>query len=261
MPPAPAQDEKKFVLIYFLNPEIFILKSNRKKILVNGPRNNMFLTSDVTMDFSVVPKQPFYVLDITFTASWLLEQFGDADTSFKEILDKHINKNPQTILIEPCCVEEYKTLHELEDSMLADNQDVLFIRSRVYSLIVRFFSKVANRKEAGLIQSTVNYEQMVQAEMMMMENIKTPPKIEAIARKVNMSVSSLLRQFKLIFGKSINKYYVEKKMELAKKMILENSLTVKEMAEMLGYNQASPFIECFTKYHGYSPGSLKLISY
>ncbi|MBA2562242.1 MAG: hypothetical protein H0V14_04885, partial [Chitinophagaceae bacterium] len=181
-PPAPAQDERKFVLIYFLNPEIFILISNRKKILVNGPRNNMFLTSYVTMDFSVVPKQPFYVLDITFTASWLLEQFGDADISFKDILDKYINKNPQTILIEPCCVEEYKTLHELEDSMLADNQDVLFIRSRVYSLIVRFFSKVANRKEAGLIQSTVNYEQMVQAEMMMMENIKTPPKIEAIAR-------------------------------------------------------------------------------
>jgi AraC-like DNA-binding protein len=49
-------------------------------------------------------------------------------------------------------------------------------------------------------------------------------------------------------------------MELAKKMILENSLTVKEMAEMLGYNQASPFIESFIKYHGYSPGSLKLIS-
>ncbi len=43
-PPAPAQDERKFVLIYFLNPEIFILISNRKKILVNGPRNNMFLT-------------------------------------------------------------------------------------------------------------------------------------------------------------------------------------------------------------------------
>jgi AraC-like DNA-binding protein len=50
-------------------------------------------------------------------------------------------------------------------------------------------------------------------------------------------------------------------MELAKRMILENSFTVKEMAEMLGYNQASPFIESFTKYHGYSPGSLKVISY
>lgn len=120
------------------------------------------------------------------------------------------------------------------------------------------FTKVVNRKEAELIQSTVNYDQMIQAEKLITENIKTPPKIEAIARKVHMSVSSLLRQFKLIYGKSIYEYYVEKKMELAKKMILESSITIKEMAEMLGYNQASPFIEAFSKYHGYSPGSLKL---
>jgi AraC-like DNA-binding protein len=94
-----------------------------------------------------------------------------------------------------------------------------------------------------------------------MENIKTPPKIEEIAAKVNMSISSLMRQFKLLYGKSVYEYYVEKKMELAKKMILESSITVKEIAEMLGYNQSSPFIEGFTKYFGYSPGSLKLINY
>ena len=96
---------------------------------------------------------------------------------------------------------------------------------------------------------------------MITKNIESPPKIDTVAKKVNMSVSSLLRQFKLIFGKSIYQYYVEKKMELGKKMILENNFTVKETAEMLGYNQASPFIECFTKYHGYSPGSLKSLSY
>src|SRR5687767_13445521 len=79
LPPPPDQDETKFILIYFLNPEIFILKTDRKKIFVSGARNNMFLTNYVTMDFSVVPKQPFYLLDIAFTASWLLEQFSDAD--------------------------------------------------------------------------------------------------------------------------------------------------------------------------------------
>ena len=238
-----------------------MLRNKKKKVLVNGRQNNVFLTSDVTMDFSVVPKQPFYALDIAFTASWLSQQFSDADSSFKNSLDKYLNNDPETILIEPCGIDEYETLHELEDSMISGNHDDLFIRSRAYNLIINFFNKVENRKKAGLIQSKVSYEQMVQAEMILMENIKNPPKVEAIARKVNMSVSSLLRQFKLIFGKSIYQYYVEKKMELAKKMILENGFTVKEIAEILGYNQASPFIECFTKYHGYSPGSLKSLSY
>ncbi len=258
--PSPPGEEKKFILIYFLNPAIFLLNNKRKNIRVNGPRNNMFFTSDVTMDFSVVPKQPFYVLDITFTASWLSAQLSDADPSVRTIFDNYIDKNTQTVLIEPSTIDEYRTLHELDNSMLTDNEDVLFIRSRVYNLIVSFFSKVVNKKDTAFIQSRLHYEQVIEAEMMIMQDVKSPPKIEAIASKVNMSISSLLRQFRLLYGKSVHEYYVERKMELAKKMILESKISIKEMAKMLGYNQPSPFIEIFTKHFGYSPGTLKLES-
>jgi AraC-like DNA-binding protein len=58
-----------------------------------------------------------------------------------------------------------------------------------------------------------------------------------------------------LYGKSIYGYYLEKKMEVAKKILVENRITVKEIAEILGYRQVSAFIESFTKHHGYSPGS------
>ncbi len=201
--PSPPGEEKKFVLIYFLNPAIFLMNNKGKKISVNGARNNMFFTSEVMMNFSVVPKRPFYVLDIAFTASWLSAQLRDADPSIKSIFDNYINKDTKTILIEPSTMDEYKTLHELDNSMLADNEDVLFIRSRVYNLIVSFFSKVVDKKAAELVKSRVHYDQIIEAEMLIMENVKKAPKIEVIARKVNMSISSLLRQFKLIYGKSM----------------------------------------------------------
>ncbi len=258
--PAPSGEEKKFILLYFANPGIFILSSKRKNIRVNGPRNNMFFTSEVMMNFSVVPKQPFYVLDVAFTASWHSAQFCDAEPTFKQFIDDYINQNTKTILIEPSTIDEYKMLHELDNSMLTDNQDLLFIRSRVYSLILSFFSKVFNKKNMSLIKSHIHYEQIMQAEMMMMEDVKAPPKIKLIASKVNMSVSSLMRHFKLLFGKNIYEYYLERKMELAKKMILGNKISIKEMANMLGYKNPSSFIETFTKQYGCSPGSLKLTS-
>src|ERR1043166_7146256 len=43
---ATGEEEKKFILIYFLNPVIFTLKTKRKKISISGARNNLFLTSD-----------------------------------------------------------------------------------------------------------------------------------------------------------------------------------------------------------------------
>jgi AraC-like DNA-binding protein len=257
--PLPDTEEKKYTLIYFLNPAIFTLTHKGKKIRVNSSRNNVFLNSGIPIDFTVVPKQHFYVLDVAFTASWIFEQLSDADPAFKMLIDKYIYNSAETIFTESCSVDEYKILHELESSMLTEN-NVLFTRSRVYNLILSFCSKVSNRKEAGLIYNTVSYEQIMRAEKMVMENIKTHLTIDTIANKVNMSVSSLLRQFKLIFGKSIYEYQVAKKMDLAKKILLENNLSIKEVAAMLGYNQPSAFIECFTKYHGYSPGKLKLLS-
>jgi AraC-like DNA-binding protein len=90
-----------------------------------------------------------------------------------------------------------------------------------------------------------------------MQQLQKPPKVAEIAKKINMSTSSLLRQFKALYGKSLHEYYTSKKMEIARRMVLEKQITIKKLAETLGYKQASHFIETFTRHYGYSPGCLK----
>ena len=79
---SPRNYEKKFSLIYFLNPFVFICKSKAKKIKVRTRQNNMLLPNSIPMQFSVVPHQPFYVLDITFTERWLFDQFKEDDKKY-----------------------------------------------------------------------------------------------------------------------------------------------------------------------------------
>jgi AraC-like DNA-binding protein len=166
--------------------------------------------------------------------------------------------NPKIVLAEPCSPEEYKLLHELDTFLQANKEDVLFVRSSIYQLICRFLSEAFGKNDkVKQKQATPHYEQMVQAEEILMQQLQKPPKVNEIARKVNMSTSSLLRQFKAMYGKSLHEYYIGKKMMLARKMILENKLTIKKLAVSLGYKQASHFIETFTRYYGYSPGTLK----
>jgi AraC-like DNA-binding protein len=249
--------ERKFSLIYFLNPAIFNLKEGAKKVNLNTQRNNMFLSNEVMMDFSVMPKQPFYVLDITFTRNWLLKQFQEDDLCLRKIVDLQM-KDPKLVLMEPCQTEEYKLLHELDTFLQADKEDVLFVRSRIYQLICSFFTKAFEKADVGKQkQATYNYEQMVQAEAILMQQLQKPPKVAEIAKKINMSTSSLLRQFKALYGKSLHEYYTGKKMEMARRMVMEKQITIKKLAETLGYKQASHFIETFTRHYGYSPGCLK----
>jgi AraC-like DNA-binding protein len=256
---APADSDKKLILIYFLNPAIFSLKYKEKELNTRAHHNSFMLSSDVDVDFSVIPKQAFYVIDIAFTVSWLKEQFKGDEEYVETVLGRTGQKAMGGILRQPCCQDEYKILHDLEIHMSPGAEDNLLVRSRAYRLIALFIGKLIGNTESKVIKGRMNYEQVMQVHDIIEENIQELPKLDVIASRVNMSVSSLLRQFSLVYGKSIYDYYLERRMELAKSMILESGISIKAMAEKLGYKQASHFIETFTKYHGYSPGSLKAI--
>ena len=86
---------------------------------------------------------------------------------------------------------------------------------------------------------------------------KNLPRLENIAKQVSLSESTLKRYFKVTFGKSVYEYYLEKKMDFAKSLLLGKPITVNEAAEILGYEKVSNFINIFKKHHGYSPGSMK----
>ncbi len=253
------EENKKYLLLYFLSPATLRLIEIRKKIRTNSSRNNIFLGPGISTEFILTPKQLFYVFEISFTLPWLMEQVKDADPLVKHQLLQYISEGSQSVLIEPFTLEEHRTLHQLEVCMCPDHAEDFFIRSRAYALAVSFFSKIVNHREASIVQAGLQYDQIIEAELLIMENIKKPPSIETIARKVNMSVASLIRKFKMIHGKSIHEYYVERKMELARKLILEYKMSIKHLAELLGYNQASAFIETFTKKYGYTPGILKMV--
>ena len=246
--------ERKFSLIYFLNPSVFILKSRTKKIKVRSGKNNMFLSNNIPMQFGVAPNQPFYVLDITFTERWLFDQFGEED---KTVLATYLEQHMQQISIRSSQGIEWRTLYELEQCIQSLNQDTAFIRPRIYSLVLHFFTEVLNPNATRPKQISIHYDQMVEAERILSQQLQSRPKLEEVAKKVNMSSSTLFRQFKAMYGKSAYEYHVEKKMELAKKMILEDKISVKEVAKTLGYKQVSPFIESFTKQYGCTPGSIK----
>ena len=257
--PAHADEVDKFSLIYFLNPSLFSLRNQKKKFPINHQHNNLFLPNKVEMAFQVLPKQPFYVLDITFTQSWLFHQFTSADPCYQRFQQYKL-ADGNGILTQPCTADDYRTLHELEIIHHHNEQDLFYNRSRIYSLICGFFEKAFSENKTPQKQVALRYDQVITAKNIVMQNITGLPTIEAIAKKVNMSVSCLLRQFKLMFGKSIYEYILEKKMELAKKMIVEDRMDIKAIAAHLGYHQPSPFIEAFTKWHGCSPGKLKNVS-
>lgn len=83
------------------------------------------------------------------------------------------------------------------------------------------------------------------------------PGIDFLAEKFKISESKLKSEFKQFFGKPIYKYFQEKQMLLAKELIIENKLLIKEISYKFGYENSSKFSAAFKKHNGMLPSELQ----
>ncbi len=76
-----------------------------------------------------------------------------------------------------------------------------------------------------------------------------------IANELNMSVSTLQRKFKRNYGMTVSLYIKQRRMDLAKKSLLLDNLSIGEVAYQAGYNHTSNFIMAFKKSFNLTPSA------
>lgn len=80
---------------------------------------------------------------------------------------------------------------------------------------------------------------------------------EELAGLLKCSVSSLTRGFKKKYGVTPIEYQKQKKIESAKQLLISDTLSVKEIANHLGFCDAAYFSAYFKKYTGLTPKEYK----
>lgn len=69
----------------------------------------------------------------------------------------------------------------------------------------------------------------------------------------NLSISHFTHRFKAVTGKSLKEYVAYIRVEKAKELLYNTNLSVKEIAESVGYSDQNYFSRIFKKYSGESP--------
>lgn len=71
--------------------------------------------------------------------------------------------------------------------------------------------------------------------------------LQEIAQRFNLSVSTLQRRFKKHYGTTVSVYCHQRRLEIAKKSLLLEGVSIGEAAYMAGYSHTSNFITAFKK--------------
>jgi AraC-like DNA-binding protein len=77
--------------------------------------------------------------------------------------------------------------------------------------------------------------------------------LASLSRHTGLNEFKLKKGFKALFGTTVMGYLHAQRMAIAKRLLLETSLTVSDIAEQCGYAYAQSFSTAFKKYFGVTP--------
>ena len=255
------EEGKIFHISYLLNPDNVEIKNKGFEKCIQLPKgmNIIFFSGDTEMDFEIGSRGGLHALGLSVTYAWLMQAFPDDQSGIKSFI-QDLNERPYpTMQLESSTPDEYRVLSAIYNTTTSDPTSHLHIKAEAFLLVAEFFRKISSGSvRDGSENKNLNYDKIMVAEKMLKENLEGIfPGLDAITKKIALSESTLKRNFKNVFHKSLIEHYLELKMEHAKRLMLEKHITVNEVASILKYEKVSSFIETFKKHHGYSPGQLK----
>ncbi len=134
----------------------------------------------------------------------------------------------------------------------------LYVESQIIQLLLLQLEQMSCKNcplHCSLKDSDVN--KMYQVRDLLLENIHYPFTLSELAYKVGTNEFTLKKGFKIVFGTTVFGYLNDLKMEKAQKMLIEKNATVSQVAEYIGYKNATHFTTAFKKKYGMLPSALK----
>ena len=91
----------------------------------------------------------------------------------------------------------------------------------------------------------------------MLKQIDRPLVVSEMARRVNLSRSRLTHLFRSEIGCSPGRYLRQARLDRARQLVEESSLSIKEIMARVGFNDPSHFTRDFARRHGASPRKIR----
>ncbi|KAA9134025.1 helix-turn-helix transcriptional regulator [Marinihelvus fidelis] len=85
-----------------------------------------------------------------------------------------------------------------------------------------------------------------------------PPSLPQLARHLGISGTQLKSGFKSMHGTTVGQYTIERRIEAARLLLNENSHSISEIADIVGYQDHSAFTRAFRRLSGCTPRAWRL---
>ena len=197
------------------------------------------------------PKETF--LRFTTGATDLLKRFAD-----------HVMAGKPVMLTDdwgPVDPAIHQVIDQIIHHRYGGDLQRLFLLSKSIELLVccaESCEKAARTSaQTQFLQSSDDKEKILAARDFVNTRIDSPPSLSEIARTVGLNEYKLKRGFKETFRTTVFGYLTARRLDLARRYLLDSQKTAAEIAYELGYTTPQHFNNAFKKHFGHTPDSIR----
>jgi AraC-like DNA-binding protein len=254
-------EEKTFQLYYFLDSINFHFTLNDDKSLLSPTMfsNILLVSNDMQIQGRFEKNDSVRVIVISFSVSWLQKNGFNTLESCKSFLSQSNERDRDVLMMQYPSITDHQVALDINKTHVPGNEFSFPIKANCLKLVERFFEAIEKRKSPDLKEVKAEYFiQMVKVEEKISGCLHTSlPLIRDLSKEFLMSESNLKKHFRIVYGKNIYEYYLDKKMDLARTMLLNECNSISGVAYSLGYEKVASFSKAFVKKFGLLPSHLK----
>lgn len=135
----------------------------------------------------------------------------------------------------------------------------IFIESKILEMVYKTLGCAQNENLTDckrLKFDDIDLKNIMKAKEILLQNLQNPPTIKELARLCATNEFKLKIGFKRSFGVSIHKFLQNERLEISKKLLKADDISVKEAATVVGYNNFAHFSKIFKEKFGILPNEL-----
>lgn len=149
-------------------------------------------------------------------------------------------------------------LREMKNIQIAKDAFDLMLRAKateILALLLDYTFEKERHDNSSL--SKKSREAAKRALQILSDNYINPPVINVLADSLGVDVSTLQKAFKQIAGKTVYEYIVALRMEKALSLFENKSLTIEDIAKIVGYQSKANFYKAFQKAYNCKPNEFR----
>ncbi|MBQ4914223.1 helix-turn-helix transcriptional regulator [Maribacter sp. MMG018] len=204
-------------------------------------------------DCKIAAHRPCKEMCIKLSASFLAKHGFENDIMVKEFVDDN--------LIVPITNEALAIIESIERLNIGGVAMRIFLKAKVFELLAIL---VSNYKSGGVgLSASIGsnlLKKLFTVKRIIDENLKMNYSVNGLSREVGLNKTILDREFLRVFGLTVHQYSIAQKIKKAQSLLSNTDLPIYEIAEEIGYKNATHFSAAFKREVGMAPKNYRINS-